>query len=119
VLHLGGFDWPRKQRGHEIEYSGIPVSTEVVRPLALDNFTASGYMQYRDMDNVLHDVWVETAEGIKAKIDALRGAGVLHIGLWRLGSGDPNIWSALSEFTPAKPKTPSPSDSTPTKQPSK
>ena len=94
VLHLGGFDWPEGTPGRSIEYSQAAMLASVHdETFHKDADTGSAYFDYSDK-NVLHHVWIEEASGLKLKIQALQKLGIVHVGFWRLGTGDPALWES-------------------------
>ena len=95
ALHVGGFDWPTIGPGKSLEYDkAAALATAYDALIALDPQTQSGHFTYKNGAGP-HEVWVETAAGLQAKIQALAKAGIRHIALWRLGAGDPAFWDKL------------------------
>lgn len=96
ALHLGGFDWTKGAPGKSLDYDKAgALAAAYGKPIELDLESQSGHFTYSDGSSD-HDVWIETADGLKAKIDKVRSLGVTHIALWRLGTGDPTFWDNLS-----------------------
>ena len=97
ALHLGGFDWPAGGPGRSLEYDkAAAIATAYSTSIVLDLQTQSGHFTYTDgMGH--HEVWIETAAGLKAKVEALRQAGISHIAFWRLSVGDPAFWDYLKK----------------------
>lgn len=101
ALHLGGFDWAAGSPGKALEYDKADaLAAAYGTPIQLDPQTQSGHFTYSDGSNT-HEVWVETAAGLQAKIHELARAGISHIALWRLGAGDPVFWEKLPKQGPA------------------
>jgi spore germination protein YaaH len=97
ALHVGGFDWSQGGPGRSLEYDKAEaLAAAYGASIQLDQKTQSGYFAYSDGSSA-HEVWVETAAGLRAKIDALADADIRHIALWRLGAGDPAFWGKLPE----------------------
>ena len=96
ALHLGGFDWPKVGPGKSLEFDKAQaLATAYGASIALDHETQSGHFSYTDGSG-RHDVWIETAAGLRAKVEKLRRAGVSHFAFWRLGAGDSALWANLN-----------------------
>ncbi len=98
ALHLGGYDWPKTGPGKSLEYDKAEaLASAYGTSIQLDSKTQSGHFSYTDASGP-HEVWIETAAGLKKKIESLRAAGIFHIALWRLGAGDPAFWDGLNKM---------------------
>jgi spore germination protein len=98
ALHLGGYDWPKDGPGKSLEFDKAnALAAAYGTSITLDRKTKSGYFFYSDAAGK-HEVWIETADGLKAKVEMLRRAGIAHIAFWRLGAGDPAFWDDLNKI---------------------
>ena len=43
-----------------------------------------------------HLVWFEDKISLETKLKVLERLGLSHIGLWRLGTGDPDFWALIN-----------------------
>lgn len=60
---------------------------------------SSGNLGFSYLDNnSRHDVWMLDAAASWNEMHVLSGMGIKSIALWRLGSEDPDFWSALSAW---------------------
>jgi spore germination protein len=97
ALHLGGYDWPKGGPGKSLDYDkAAALAAAYNASIELDRKTQSGHFSYTDGSGQ-HQVWIETATGLKAKIEALRRTGVAHFAFWRLSAGDPAFWDSLNK----------------------
>ncbi len=95
ALHLGGIDWPSQRTGKSLDYDkAMALSTAYGQMIQLDSKTQSGFFSYADGTGK-HEVWIETAAGLQAKVKALTQVGIRQIAFWRLGSGEPAFWDHL------------------------
>jgi spore germination protein YaaH len=102
VLHQGGFDWPDMSPGRSVEYEQAQALAEAHHErIQTDDVTQSGYFQYANESHRTHLVWIENAEGLKAKVQILAHKGVPSIAFWRLGRGDPELPKGLPGLFPA------------------
>jgi len=98
VLHLGGFDWTQGSTGKPIEYSqALSRAAAYEAQVLFDPVSQSAHVTYENQGQS-HTIWVERSDGLQAKIQSLSARGIRHIGLWRLGTGDPEFWRTLESL---------------------
>jgi len=98
ALHLGGFDWTKGSPGKSLEYDKADaLAAAYGSKIELDSKSQSGHFTYSD-GSKNHEVWIESPEGLLAKVERLRLSGVSHIAFWRLGTGSPVFWEHLKRI---------------------
>lgn len=96
VLVLNGVDWSNQTKGKPIDFqSAISVAEKMKAKILRDPASQSPYFRYQ-VGTAHHLVWFEDKASLDLKLDALERLGVSHIGLWRLGTGDPAFWDLVS-----------------------
>jgi spore germination protein YaaH len=94
-----GFDWPGDGGADEV---ATPLEFADVRALvarvgATPRFdTASGewtFTYHSDADGKTHTVWYVDGRAIALKFALARDRGLGGVGVWRLGTEDPSVWS--------------------------
>lgn len=95
ALTVSGCDWPEEAVGKSVDYQkAMDLQKKFRAERKWDVPSNSPFFRYTD-NNVEHEVWYEDAQSIGEKIKRLQGLGINNVGLWRLGSGDPKIWTEV------------------------
>ncbi len=102
VLTMQGCDWGKPGHGKALTYTkAMDLREKHQASLQRDPQTLSPYFTYTEND-IDHQVWFEDAESLKEKVRRLQENGIQNIGLWYLGSGDPDflkaIWGQISSI---------------------
>ncbi len=58
---------------------------------AIDPETQSVKILYTDAKGVNHEIWYESTETLKAKMELIKQSGIENISFWRLGNHDPKL----------------------------
>ncbi len=95
ALVMNGVDWSDKSKGKTIDYeSAMGIARDKKAKIKRERDGLSPYFYYKE-GGAQHLVWFEDETSLKNKVAALERAGLAHIALWRLGSGDPAFWQKL------------------------
>jgi spore germination protein YaaH len=96
ALTMNGCDWGNPGQGKPLNHGRIiELAIKNRADIRRDPESASPYFDYA-AGRVDHQVWFEDAESLKEKVKRLTEAGVLHVALWYLGSGDPAFLKGIT-----------------------
>jgi spore germination protein len=90
-----GYDWPDKKRtkAETVTYTlAVNRAKKVGAEIKWENGAKVPYYTYDT-----HEVWFESAESIKYKLDLVKKYDVAGIAIWRLGQEDPKLWDVIDE----------------------
>ena len=88
------YDW-EPGGAEEVTARGAPGLAAARKvPLLWDPASGGAHFAYDD-DGRAHEVWVEDARGLPAKLRLVRQAGIAGVAVWRLGAEDADFWAAL------------------------
>lgn len=93
-----GYDWVgNSQSGKNVTFDGaMRVAQDSKATVAVDASSLNTTYSYRDVNNVLHHVWLLDAVSAFNQMKATRALGSPYgYVLWRLGSEDPDIWNII------------------------
>jgi cellulose synthase/poly-beta-1,6-N-acetylglucosamine synthase-like glycosyltransferase/peptidoglycan/xylan/chitin deacetylase (PgdA/CDA1 family)/spore germination protein YaaH len=62
-------------------------------PPVFDRTAANSTFAYQDEDGHAHTVWMLDAASAFNELTILKRAGLVEVGLWRIGGEDPGLWS--------------------------
>lgn len=65
---------------------------------AMDDQSGNMHFQYTDTANAMHDVWFLNSVTAWNEWQQIHTKGLLGVGLWRLGTEDPNVWLFLGKL---------------------
>lgn len=89
-LPMYGYDWPEGGRGEPIQYE------DGVRRLATGGMKrdeGSGELVGEYVrDGVMHEVWFNDSESVRAKINFAKEFGIYKFIFWRIGGEDMSFW---------------------------
>lgn len=95
-----GYDWAPtggKSNGRGITFEkAMSLANQHQSAVTIDGPSHSPTFQY-EAGGVLHHVWFENAESLKAKLDIANKWGIGGIAIWRLGREDPGTWQIIRE----------------------
>lgn len=96
ILSFWGWDWPLAgtDKGRLIEFDEAMqlASTYGVTP-ERDPTEESLHFRYTAADGTPHEVWIDDATSLRARIELLQGAGMPRVDFWNLNTGDPDAWA--------------------------
>lgn len=99
ILSFWGWDWPMPvgTKGRLVQYAEAMeiARSRGVTPLR-DPVEKSLHFDYVAADGIAHEVWIDDAESLQARIELLRSAGVPRIDFWHLATGDERIWQHIA-----------------------
>jgi len=99
LLGLGiyGYDWPEQGQGRTVTLSQVQsVLASFPGEMIFDEAKAySAGFRYRDRDGKVRELWYESPQGIKGKLELVNKYQLRGIALWRLGIIPPEIWQVM------------------------
>lgn len=60
--------------------------------------TCQYYAEYTEGDTV-YQMWLEDVESIQVKLNVMETQGIAGVAEWKLGLEDPEVWSAIADYT--------------------
>jgi spore germination protein len=90
-----GYDWPDKNRTHAetVTYTlAVNRAKKLGAEIRWENGAKAPYYTY-----ATHEVWFESAESAKYKLDLVKKYNIAGIAIWRLGQEDPKLWDVIGE----------------------
>jgi spore germination protein len=101
MLGLGiyGYDWPERRTGRTVDLSQVSAIMQSFpgEKIFDDTKTYSSAFRYRDGDGVWREIWYESPQSLKGKLELARKYQLRGITLWRLGIIPPEIWQAIGD----------------------
>jgi cellulose synthase/poly-beta-1,6-N-acetylglucosamine synthase-like glycosyltransferase/peptidoglycan/xylan/chitin deacetylase (PgdA/CDA1 family)/spore germination protein YaaH len=99
-----GYDWPQGMHAEvqTIEEAWLSAH-DSEGTIRFDPATGNETFDYEDEEGTPHQVWMLDAASNWNQLRAARLEGVAGVALWRLGTEDPGVWTALAGFGPNKP----------------
>jgi cellulose synthase/poly-beta-1,6-N-acetylglucosamine synthase-like glycosyltransferase/peptidoglycan/xylan/chitin deacetylase (PgdA/CDA1 family)/spore germination protein YaaH len=95
VVALGSYAYDWQKGGdtiaHSVEDVWLTAHDSGVSPI-FDRASANSRFAYSE-GGVRHDIWLLDAAAMRAQVTALKAMGLNAVGLWRLGTEDPSIWT--------------------------
>lgn len=90
-----GYDWSSK--GVEsLEYGTIQnLINRFSATIQWDDASKSPHFSYTGPDGVIHQVWYESSQSLKFKLNLVSNYDIAGIALWKLGEEDPDSWPII------------------------
>jgi cellulose synthase/poly-beta-1,6-N-acetylglucosamine synthase-like glycosyltransferase/peptidoglycan/xylan/chitin deacetylase (PgdA/CDA1 family)/spore germination protein YaaH len=109
VVALGSYAYDWEKGGDTIAHSVEDVWLAAKESGVVPRFDpASGNSSFSYLEGgVRHDIWLLDAAAMHGQIAALRSLGLNQVGLWRLGTEDPSIWTMFGRRSGAGRRPPS------------
>lgn len=99
ALAAGGFDWSADGDATSLtELAAIQLAEQVGASRRRDQASGAVFFAYTDEADVNHTVWYADADTFKLWIETLRGAGIQHVAMWRLGEWSEESLHYLTEI---------------------
>ena len=84
------------------EAVGMQMANEYVSnhnlEMTWDANCGQNYGEYTSSDGTLNQIWLEDAESIEAKLNAMKANNIAGVASWRLGYETPDIWDVIAEY---------------------
>lgn len=92
-----GYDWSTAGNKAVMQKAVTALATNYQANLIWDPIIQEHHFGYTDKNGAWHDVWVETPDGIAAKIELAKSLHLKGIAIWRLGFTDDGYWEAIRQ----------------------
>src|SRR5579884_1706172 len=95
IVTIGNYayDWHDGTGDPEnVEEAWVDAGDSEARPV-FDPVAANSTFAYDDEEGHPHAVWMLDAASAFNELSILKRAGILEVGLWRMGAEDPSLWS--------------------------
>ena len=95
IVTIGNYayDWHDGTGDPEnVEEAWVDAGDSEAKPV-FDPLAANSTFAYDDEDGHPHTVWMLDAASAFNELSILKRAGIVEIGLWRMGAEDPSLWS--------------------------
>nr|AGS54035.1 chitinase Chi18A [uncultured bacterium contig00048] len=93
------------------ETSGASVSSQALRMEVAQNWVANrnitpewddvtcqNYVEYRDNEGVLHQMWLEDAASLRVKLNVMKANEIGGVAFWQLGQETADVWDVVVEY---------------------
>lgn len=95
IVTIGNYayDWHDGTGDPEnVEEAWVDAGDSDAKPV-FDRVAANSTFAYQDEEGHAHTVWMLDAASAFNQLTILKRAGLLEVGLWRIGGEDPSLWS--------------------------
>lgn len=103
VLIVGayGYDWSNgTSAADEISFQeALQTAKESAATIQFDPASFNPHFEYDETDGSHHSVWFLDAVTLFNHLSAAEVYPLAGYGFWRLGTGDPSMWSVIEDFT--------------------
>ena len=87
-----GYDWKQK-KGEGLDWPMFQTLVSAKGPAKRDKATGEWTFKYAD-----REVWFADSQAMRPKFALAKKKGILGLGMWRLGSEDPEFWKVLKDL---------------------
>lgn len=93
-----GYDWPAGKYGSNATVQNLAVLKQRYTLVGgFDEGSMSPHYSYWDENGVLHQIWLENEQSLRAKVNLAKAKNLGGISFWRIGTGCEDLFKVLAE----------------------